>query len=222
MCKESRHRCRYPSRTGKCALRVFLLCTYIYHLYSILNSPRNGGQGRIRTCEARRPRIYNPLALTACIPAHNGDQGRNHTGINGVAIRYVTICFLHHEKKCVICEESRIVTVHHLDENHENNNPANLISLCPTHHQYWHSRYRYLIEEAVFRYIKEWSARSDSNRRSQPSEGHGNDQTSLRTATERLVQHSGIEPDPPGLHAGALPFKLVLLRSNAERLDGEI
>ena len=71
---------------------------------------------------------------------------------------YRSTCFHYHKKECIICEEQNIVTVHHLDENHSNNVPANLIPMCPTHHQYWHSRYRYLIEDQVREYINGWSA----------------------------------------------------------------
>lgn len=69
---------------------------------------------------------------------------------------YRSICFAHHEKKCVVCEERKIVTVHHLDEDHTNNNPENLIPMCPTHHQYWHSRYRSDVEDIVRLYIESW------------------------------------------------------------------
>lgn len=56
--------------------------------------------------------------------------------------KYREICFLHHPKECVVCKENKIVSVHHFDENPENNSPENLIPLCPTHHTYWHSRYK--------------------------------------------------------------------------------
>jgi hypothetical protein len=56
--------------------------------------------------------------------------------------RYRTICFAHHKKQCVVCGENKIVTVHHYDHDHTNDEPANLIPLCPTHHQYVHSRYK--------------------------------------------------------------------------------
>ena len=69
---------------------------------------------------------------------------------------YQSTCFLHHGKKCIICEESLIVDAHHLDEDKTNNDPANLIPLCPNHHRYWHSRYRHLIEEKVYSYIENW------------------------------------------------------------------
>jgi hypothetical protein len=80
--------------------------------------------------------------------------GENHG--NWKQDRYQTTCFAHHDKKCVVCNEDKIVEVHHLDHNKSNNNPENLIPLCPTHHQYWHSRYRVIIEDIVFDYISEW------------------------------------------------------------------
>lgn len=79
---------------------------------------------------------------------------------------YRKICFAHHEQRCVICGEERIVSVHHLDENHHNNDPKNLIPLCPTHHLYWHSQYRELIESQILDYVSnKWSERVDSNNR---------------------------------------------------------
>lgn len=69
---------------------------------------------------------------------------------------YQTTCFHYHEKKCVVCDERKIVTVHHLDENHDNNSPENLIPLCPTHHQYVHSRYRDEVQPIIDLYIDEW------------------------------------------------------------------
>jgi len=72
---------------------------------------------------------------------------------NRIYKNYRTICFKNHEKKCVVCGEDKIVAVHHMDENKKNKDPKNLIPLCPTHHQYWHSRYRDLIKEKVENYI---------------------------------------------------------------------
>lgn len=69
---------------------------------------------------------------------------------------YRTTCFHYHSKECVICGESNIVEVHHLDENHSNNQPENLIPLCPTHHQYWHSKFKYLVEQKILQYIQHW------------------------------------------------------------------
>lgn len=69
---------------------------------------------------------------------------------------YRSICFYHHEKKCIICGENKIVSVHHMDEDRTNNSPENLIPLCPTHHQYVHSRYKHLILDKIEKYIKDF------------------------------------------------------------------
>jgi len=65
---------------------------------------------------------------------------------------YRRVCFGRHPKECIICGEDKIVAVHHYDENHENNDIKNLVPLCPTHHQYVHSKYKYLVEDK----IKDW------------------------------------------------------------------
>lgn len=65
---------------------------------------------------------------------------------------YKTKCFIYHKKECIICKEDKIVAVHHYDENHDNNEPKNLIPLCPTHHCYYHSKYRYLVQDAIDEY----------------------------------------------------------------------
>lgn len=66
---------------------------------------------------------------------------------------YRSTCFLYHKKECIICGEDKIVSVHHFDENHQNNNPKNLVPLCPTHHQYIHSSFRDLIYDKVKEYV---------------------------------------------------------------------
>ncbi len=67
---------------------------------------------------------------------------------------YVAIAWKYHPKSCCVCGENKIVAVHHFDENHDNNDPKNLVPLCPTHHQYMHSRYRIEIQSKVEEYIK--------------------------------------------------------------------
>lgn len=67
---------------------------------------------------------------------------------------YRSTCFLFHDKKCIICNENKIVQVHHHDFNHDNNSKYNLIPLCPTHHSYMHSRYRCLINDNVVIYYE--------------------------------------------------------------------
>ena len=67
---------------------------------------------------------------------------------------YATVAWRYHDKKCIVCGEEKIVAVHHLNENHNDNDPKNLIPLCPTHHQYMHSRYKKEIENIVDSYVK--------------------------------------------------------------------
>lgn len=71
--------------------------------------------------------------------------------------RYRSTCFIYHDKKCCVCGEANIVEVHHFDEDRSNNSPENLIPLCPTHHQYMHSRYKGLIRQSVVDYIDRWT-----------------------------------------------------------------
>lgn len=87
---------------------------------------------------------------------HRGTGLEWENTVNRTMTRYNTICFTHHEKKCVVCAECLIVAAHHLDGDHHNDDPANLIPLCPTHHQYWHSKNRPLVESQVLTYIKNW------------------------------------------------------------------
>ena len=71
--------------------------------------------------------------------------------------QYTTICFHHHEKKCIVCGEDKIVAVHHNDYDHHNNDPENLIPLCPTHHQYVHSQYKDEVQPIIDQYVKQRS-----------------------------------------------------------------
>ena len=48
---------------------------------------------------------------------------------------YRHICFENYPEKCVLCNWRKVVEVHHIDGNHENNEPKNLIPLCPNHHR---------------------------------------------------------------------------------------
>lgn len=54
---------------------------------------------------------------------------------------YRTIAFKHWKEECAICGFNKIVAVHHIDENKVNNNPRNLIPLCPNHHEMVHSKW---------------------------------------------------------------------------------
>ncbi len=68
---------------------------------------------------------------------------------NGKASNYRTIAFQTWEKKCVICGFDKIVDVHHLNEDHNDNRPENLIPLCPNHHEMYHSKYKDEVVEML-------------------------------------------------------------------------
>ena len=67
--------------------------------------------------------------------------------------KYRKICFSHRPKKCCICEFDHIVEVHHVDCNKQNNDPNNLVPICPNHHRMFHSKYRHLVSNLIEEYI---------------------------------------------------------------------
>jgi hypothetical protein len=74
---------------------------------------------------------------------------------------YRSTCFDNHKKECIICGENKIVAVHHYDENRNNNKSENLIPLCPTHHQYVHSRYKSEVIGTINKYREEFITKNN-------------------------------------------------------------
>lgn len=66
---------------------------------------------------------------------------------------YRKIAFNVHEKKCIICGHDKIVAIHHYDHDKNNNDPKNLVPLCPNHHEMYHSK-KWIHE--VKDYIDNW------------------------------------------------------------------
>lgn len=75
---------------------------------------------------------------------------------NWSGTRYQTLCFTEHKKECIVCGEDKIVAVHHYNEDHDDNRIENLIPLCPTHHQYVHSKYKNLVIDKINKYIEDF------------------------------------------------------------------
>ena len=71
------------------------------------------------------------------------------------AVNYRTIALKHWDHKCVICGFDKIVAIHHIDENHSNNDPKNLIPLCPNHHEMVHSKYKNEVIPLIEKEISE-------------------------------------------------------------------
>lgn len=107
---------------------------------------------RCPVCNKIKSSLSNTTCSNSCANTHfrSGINNPNYNENSPTA--YIKICFSHHKKQCIICEEDNIVAVHHFDEDHSNNSPENLIPLCPTHHQYFHSKYRYLVEAQIISY----------------------------------------------------------------------
>jgi len=111
----------------------------------------------IKICPICSKPIKNYRTSTTCSYACSNTYFRSgENNPNWSKNAYVSTCFAYHEKKCIICGEQNIVAVHHLDHDNKNNNPENLIPLCPTHHAYMHSKYKYLIEKDVDSYADEF------------------------------------------------------------------
>lgn len=83
-------------------------------------------------------------------------SGQNNPNFIDGERSYRNMCAEHHKMECIICGEDKVIDVHHYDENRENNRPENLIPLCPTHHRYYHSEYKYLVEDKIKNYIENW------------------------------------------------------------------
>jgi len=67
-----------------------------------------------------------------------------------IKFRYRTICKRKHEMKCLVCGYDRAVDTHHLDENHLNDDPDNLIFLCRNHHaEIHHVKYKEEVQKEV-------------------------------------------------------------------------
>lgn len=76
-------------------------------------------------------------------------SGKDNPNWKEDSTNYRTLCFEHYNHKCLVCDESLVLDVHHLDGDRTNNNINNLIPLCPTHHAYIHRGYSYLIENKI-------------------------------------------------------------------------
>lgn len=152
---------------------IKLSCKFCSNLYSKGNIAKhetschqNPNNPNIKKCLHCQTNFIPKNKITetcsyACSNSHFR-TGVNHG--NWKQDSYRSTCFHYHKKECIICLEANIVTVHHLDENHNNNSPENLIPLCPTHHQYWHSRFKYIIEEQVLNYIENWKLEKEKGR----------------------------------------------------------
>lgn len=140
-------------RNYKCThcIRSFSLSNLSKHEHSCKDNPSTK-----KECPVCRT-LFNGNATTCSYACSNKHFRTGPNNGNWKGNSYRTIARIHHEMKCIICGEDKIVSIHHYDHNHNNNEPKNLIPLCPTHHQYLHSRYAKEILPMVEEYIKQLS-----------------------------------------------------------------
>jgi phage FluMu protein Com len=143
-------------------------CQHCGKVYSKANIRRHEAAcphnpDNIRKCPVCDSKILNNYAVTcsyACSNTyfrHSNKGGLQYKSDDQLKEdnRYRDICARYHEMSCVICGENNLVEVHHLNEDSKDHRPENLVPLCPTHHQYWHSRYRHLVEDVVYKYMEQ-------------------------------------------------------------------
>lgn len=86
-----------------------------------------------------RSKTGNVFCSRSCANSINNTlfkSGENHPSYKGA--NYRQTAFNLYEHKCIVCgydEDTRILEVHHIDENHSNNNVNNLCILCPNCHR---------------------------------------------------------------------------------------
>jgi hypothetical protein len=74
---------------------------------------------------------------------------------NENATHYRTIALQNWAHECAICGFNKVVAIHHVDEDHFNNDPKNLIPLCPNHHEMVHSKWKYEVQPEINRLVEE-------------------------------------------------------------------
>lgn len=50
-----------------------------------------------------------------------------------------------HNDRCVFCDETKHLHIHHLDRNRENNDLTNLVPVCAAHHAALHAEHAHKI-----------------------------------------------------------------------------
>jgi hypothetical protein len=160
LCKENPNKQEstlVKNRSGSGKLQACIHCGASYNLRNIskhesgcLSNPNN--QKECPVCKT----MFAGKSVTCSYSCSNTFFRSGKNNPNWKESSYRTTCFEYHNKTCVICGEDNIVEVHHMDENKNNNEPENLIPLCPTHHQYFHSRYKHLVLPTIQQYIKKF------------------------------------------------------------------
>lgn len=98
-----------------------------------------------RPCDVKKSLSGNVFCSHSCAASYNNSHyrtGENNPNWNNFGSSYKRKAKEAYKPKCVICDESDedVLEVHHLDNNHSNNDLDNLIILCSNHHKKLHRR----------------------------------------------------------------------------------
>lgn len=124
-CKEEDKRIQFQDK------RKEVECAYCGKKFLKPKSKMNSKSGLYFCCREHKDlsqRIDSGEDFEALRPNHYGK----------ISSDYRTLAFRNYEHKCSCCgweEDERILEVHHIDENHNNNEITNLVILCPTCHR---------------------------------------------------------------------------------------
>jgi hypothetical protein len=73
---------------------------------------------------------YNSIFFLEAVKLHNA---KRYHQIDPMIYKKVV-------EKCVVCDFNKIVEIHHLNHNNQDNSSTNLIGVCPNHHKMIHSK----------------------------------------------------------------------------------
>ena len=72
-------------------------------------------------------------------------------------LKYRRICFRHHKKECFRCKAKEPITVHHYNENHNDDRPENLVPMCANCHILLHTNgFDKTIQPEVDKYVDDF------------------------------------------------------------------
>ena len=110
-------------------------------------------QPKIATCK-RCKRKINIHAKGLCAGCYNyifhldKNKAYNQRKSNNVDLK----TFRKVTKQCAICDFDKIIDIHHIDSNKQNNSLKNLVGLCPNHHRMIHN---FNFRAEIFKLLKQ-------------------------------------------------------------------
>ena len=79
--------------------------------------------------------------------------------------KHKVICFRYHKKECCVCGINNPVTVHHYNEDHDDNRPENLVPICANHHVLLHTNgFGKDIQPKVDKYVENFKQSGASSK----------------------------------------------------------